>query len=255
MIYKALYEGTLDRMNGLTVRDVRIGLNYTAVENSAGGLGVAMVFRRELPEKCTNFSSAGTLVGQNLEDVARYYLSENGNILHSSVGLACINSVASHGEGDVLKGDILDALKIEKGENVLMVGFFAPVAKRLNEMECNLFVYDNNKKVPGEEMPPLEQVAGSCTVAIITATSLVNKTLHHIIEKTENARVRALLGPSTPLFPELFEDSGIHLLSGMKFRDNEKVKQIVSQAGGTMIFKDYADKINLTVKKAISACS
>ena len=56
-----------------------------------------------------------------------------------------------------------------------------------------------------------------CDVALITGSSLVNKTLPHLLELTKNAYT-ILTGPTVPMCPALF-DCGIDRLSGMVVTD------------------------------------
>jgi hypothetical protein len=46
-----------------------------------------------------------------------------------------------------------------------------------------------------------------------------------------------MLGPSTPVCPEAFADTGITQLSGSYVVDVDRAKTIVSQGGGTMLLK------------------
>jgi uncharacterized protein (DUF4213/DUF364 family) len=87
-----------------------------------------------------------------------------------------------------------------------------------------------------------------CTVAIITATALLNDTLEEVLNGLGNPRHVAILGPSTPLCPEIFHDTPVNHLGGARVRDAEKVMQIISEGGGTPAMRPYLRFVNLLVK-------
>lgn len=61
-----------------------------------------------------------------------------------------------------------------------------------------------------------------CDVVIITASTLVNKTLPHLLELCKNAYT-ILAGPSAPLCPKLLE-RGIDRIAGLVITDTEGMK-------------------------------
>jgi len=66
-----------------------------------------------------------------------------------------------------------------------------------------------------------------CEIVLITGSSIINKTLPHLLELCENA-VTVLMGPSVPLCPALLE-LGIDRLSGMAVTDREGLRRHVAQ--------------------------
>jgi uncharacterized protein len=248
MICKRILDHSFRFMENLVVTDVRMGLGYIAVENSSGGLGLAYTFRNHLPSRCCVFKDAGSLIGKSLKDIADLFFDHH-NLLNAALGLAALNSVAKVGNLDNISGDVLEHLDITRDEPVLMIGHFAPVEMQLKKLTANLSVYDDKDNSDNNNSDAFLQIAKTSRVVLITSTTLINKTFENIIAKTPNARMRVLLGPSTPLFPDIFKNEGVHMLSGMTFEDNNKVKEIVSQGGGTMHFKKYAHKVNLLVNQ------
>lgn len=235
-------------MKGLKVQDARIGLGYTAILNSGGGLGLAYTFRKSLPDRCCIYKNAGTLIGKDLADVAGLFAG-GGDLIHSALGLAAINSVTPKDTGQGQEGDVMKGLSLAGDDVVLMIGHFAPIEQEIRKITPHLHIFDDglDRKPSGGGLD-IESAMEGCTVAVITATSLINKTLDGIIEKTKKATRRVLLGPSTPLFRSAFRGEGIHMLSGMVCEDAPRILEIVSQGGGTMQIKRFARKVNLTVE-------
>jgi len=245
MICKKLLNLAAPRMKNLTVADLRIGLGYIALKNSAGGVGLSYVLRDRLTPGCSQLKGAGEYIGANLQDVANMFM-DHGNVLRASLGLAAINSVNPAGENGTTSGDIMEILDIKKNEWVGMVGFFAPLEKQIKEITPHLFVIqDNHEYRKNGTYRVFDEIMNNCDVMIITATTLINKTFEDILRKTDKARKRVLLGPSSPLYKDFFEGMGIDIIAGMLVEDTDKVLDIVSQGGGTMDFKNYSKKVNI----------
>jgi uncharacterized protein len=84
-----------------------------------------------------------------------------------------------------------------------------------------------------------------CGIAILSATALLNHTLDGLLDLCRNAREIAILGPSTPLLPQVFADRGVTLLSGVQVVDGERVLRLVGEGGGTRQFGSAVRKLTL----------
>jgi len=87
-------------------------------------------------------------------------------------------------------------------------------------------------------------------VVIVTSTSLLNHTLDGILDCCGGAREVALVGPSTPLAPEVFMGTPVTVLAGMVVRDTERAMKIVSQGCGTMLLGRTADKLCIRLDRS-----
>jgi uncharacterized protein (DUF4213/DUF364 family) len=58
-------------------------------------------------------------------------------------------------------------------------------------------------------------------------------------------RLIALMGPSTPLVPEVFRDTCVNHLGGAVVKDPARVMQIISEGGGTPALRPYLRFVNL----------
>lgn len=245
MICNKLLNLALPRMEDLKVEDLRVGLGYIAVKNSAGGVGLAYVLRERIANGCSHLGNAGEFIGMNLSDTAKMFMDHH-NVLKAAIGLASINSVAPVEEEDLKTGDILEQLEIKKGDWVGMVGHFAPLVSQIKKITPHLFIIEDKMEYRKNGTYQIfNEILNQCQVIIITATSLINKTFEDILNNTPNARKRAILGPSAPLYREFFQDLGIQVVSGMVVRDKDKVIDIVSQGGGTYSFKKHSEKVNI----------
>jgi uncharacterized protein (DUF4213/DUF364 family) len=85
----------------------------------------------------------------------------------------------------------------------------------------------------------------TCSVALITSTTLITESLDALLGAAAGCREVALLGPSTPLLPEVFVGTPVTWLSGIRIGCPEKVLRVVSEGGGTRTFSPYVQKVNL----------
>jgi uncharacterized protein (DUF4213/DUF364 family) len=131
-----------------------------------------------------------------------------------------------------------------------MVGHFAPLVAPVREKSAKLMIFEQIEQ-PREGMMPSAEIENrlpECSVALITATSLINHSFNRIIESAANCREIILLGASTPLLPEVFSGTPVTGLSGVIVTDAKEILRIISFGGGMQMFKKYIRKVNVTVK-------
>jgi len=128
--------------------------------------------------------------------------------------------------GDLAKKSAFELALYSRGKNVAIVGHF-PFLSMLRESVKNLWVIekrplegDLSEEAAGEILP-------QCDVVGITGTTFINHTLEGLLAQCEESFV-ALIGPTTPLSPVLF-DYGIDVISGSKVMDPEEVILFISQ--------------------------
>ena len=229
------------------VSDVRIGLGYTAVMLNDGRTGVAYTFRREAQGGCSVFHGLRPISGRPAVDLLP--LLESSDPIESAVGLACANALANQHDATHQRGDILKQLDLRPGDQVAMVGYFAPLIAPLQQRSPSLTVFDK-VKAPQGFLRPAEEAEDHlpcCQVALITATSIINHTIDGLLDAARGCRVVAVLGASTPMLPEVFSSTAVSVLSGIVVEQASEVLRIVSEGGGMRQFKGSICKVNRTV--------
>jgi len=238
---------SLKNCGDLRVADVRIGLCYTAVMLDDGNVGLAYMFRDELLRGCAARTVKQPFAGQGANDIL--FGITSSDFLKRTVGIAAANAVLNREHPDLTAGDVLDMIDLQPDDVVGMVGYFGPLVSAIKRKACRLLVFEK-KSINGEGVYPDEQaptLLRSCTVALITATTIINATFDAMAEAARSCRVRAVLGPSTPLAPAVFAPSGVTLLSGVLVADPGAVLRTVSEGGGMHAFKHQVRKVNLTL--------
>lgn len=238
---------------GVVVADVRIGLGYTSVRLDNGNVGIAWTALSS-SGSCTHEPKAGTLGGMNAGELLDM-LSTLHKPLSRSIGLATANALAAGlPRKETTRTDILDLVQVQPSDHVVMVGFFGPLVPVLRQTGCRLDILELNTDKPGT-MTPEEgrESLAACTVALITATSIVTGTTDELMAGLGSPRAAVILGPSTFMCPEVFVDKPITHLAGARIRDAHAVEKIVSEGGGTMIMKKHMDFETIHALKKDSA--
>lgn len=200
---------------------------------SADGFGVAM----NTPGNSIK-PVHGTLEGIQVKEAA--YCARSWNLDEATIGLAAANSCyntiqrmkALNCSADI-KEYGTEGLDIE-GKTVGIIG----------HMNGTPEIWTRAKQVYRTERNPQEGdypdsacdlLLPQCDIVLITGSSIINKTLPHLLELCENA-FTILTGPSVPMCPELL-DIGIDRLCGTVFTDPEGMKNSIRSGAHGSPFK------------------
>jgi uncharacterized protein (DUF4213/DUF364 family) len=247
-IQKRLVDFLTQHAEKSIVNDVRIGLGYCAAAVGDGHAGVAWT-PKSGSHSCTHFKGAGTLAGSLASELLAL-LCHEGSQLARAVGLATANALlASLPHPHASPDEVISSLAITSDDRVAMVGYFAPVVASLKKSGCRLDIIELNSD-HGGTLSPAEgrKVLADCSVAVITGTSLITGTFDEVLADLGQPRAAVLLGPSSPLCPDVFQRTKITHIGGARVRDVDGVLHIVSEGGGTMMMKPFLDFINLPLR-------
>jgi hypothetical protein len=245
-IYDALIQAVPEDS---TVQACLSGLHWFAVRSA--GLGLAMTPRQG--DAC--LPRAGEIAGMRTRDVAA--LVKSWNFHEAALGLAAINSVLNARESlerhaawcperqpdeDVFTY-LLDELR---GKKVAVVGHFRNL-ERVQAI-CDLSILERLPQSGDLPDPACEWILPEQDFVILTATTLINKTLPRLLQLSREARV-VLAGPSTPLTPMLFQ-FGVDMLGGLVVEDEARVWKVIQEGGQHQIFRSGSRMVKLTREAA-----
>jgi hypothetical protein len=237
------------------VRRAQIGLIYCAVQLETGATGIAFTFpAQRTGQPCgAGLSGQGNLAGRKAAELIEHLGSSE--LVSSALGMAAANAVIADSIDDprATRGDILDRLDIREGDQICMVGCFLPVLEKLKAVSVRVTAVDQTAKAEAEPADSVERLLPESQVAIITATSIINNTIDDLLELAESCREVAILGPSTPLLAEAFEELHVHCLSGIRVDDPQEVFRVIGEGGGFRFFKHYTTKLNLRLDRSSRA--
>jgi uncharacterized protein (DUF4213/DUF364 family) len=245
----------------LSVRDVRIGVFYTAAELTSGEVGVAFTPRGLddtvcCPKSAASAPPAGRMAGQSAWHLAEYAFSQIA--LRRAVGVAVLNAMSSmamarHGipGGRMLeRRDALEAAEIGRDDRVAMVGAFVPFIKNLRGRVADLAVIDKHREaLKPDELPfwrapeKAGEALARADVVIISGSALVEGQLDSLLEAASRARTKILAGPTASPWPPPFFARGVDVLGGIRVLEGSQILKIVSEGGSGYFFEGAAEKV------------
>jgi uncharacterized protein (DUF4213/DUF364 family) len=226
------------------IRDVRIGLGYTAVVLDDGACGLAYTFRDEVEEGCSVLQQAGTVAGRSALSVAAW--AKALDAVTAAVGVATLNALIEP-PANALEADVRKLIRVRPNDVAGMVGYFGPLVSFLRDRAARLHIFER-RPAPEPDVHPAwtaPMLLPECDVVLITSASLVTRALDGLLECAVKARELVLLGPSTPMLPELFAKRRVTLLSGVHVVDSASLLKVVSEGGGTQKFGTAVRKLAL----------
>jgi len=226
----SIFEPLLSNLPDGTVREVRIGLNWTAVAVDVEGevrCGLASTLRGT--HKHTGESTipaAGQLTGRPVLELVEMVKSELPTRV--SLGMATINASLPR-QPDTWVDQNVDELLVSLGQErrVALVGHF-PFVPRLREIIPQFDVIEQNPLAGDFPEGVAPDVLPRAGVVAITGMTLLNGTFEALRALCAPDALVLLVGPSTPLSPLMFE-MGIDILAGSIVTDIENVLRVVSE--------------------------
>lgn len=237
-----------DRAQAVTVERLSIGLGYTAVSTSEGGIGLSFTYAGSGPA-CTKLDLEGDIEGEPALRLLRLITSDTP--LHRSLGLATLNAL-NHSFALTLPEDrknenLLELLGIKEKTRLAMVGYIGPLVTRLQQDGVRVEVVDADRNI-GDQTRFRDCLRSWAEVLLMTSTSILNDTAESILAEAGSKVRCALLGPSTPLTAEPFASLPVHVLAGTVPVDKEATFRAVRHGRGTPRLQRYARKPYLEVR-------
>jgi uncharacterized protein len=224
------------------VEDVRIGGSYVAVVLTGGRVGLAARLKEAAGAQIGPRHSPGVFSGKPAEVLLKHLVSGTGAV-DRALGLATANALI-HPPVPAREEDTIALMALRPGEQVAMVGLFRPIVARIEATGVQLSVIERD--TPEEER---RQALGACSVAVITATTLLNGTLEEVLNELGRPRHVALIGPSTPLCEAVFRDTRVSHLGGSAIVDTDGVLRVIAGGGGTPQMRPCLRFVNIMVQR------
>ena len=198
-----------------------LGQCWTAVETEAA-FGMAMT----TPVDTAPRMLAGDYAGIELKALAQ--ASKSWNLTEAGFGMAAINAyyntparLEALGAYEPFDNYCTDGLDL-RGKHIGVVGHLN-MPSSVYEQAASVRILERNPRPGDYPDSACDWLLPQCDVVIMTASTLVNKTLPHLLELCQNAYT-ILAGPSCPMCPELLK-LGIDRIAGLVITDVEGMKQ------------------------------
>ena len=221
---------------GRRVLEVVRGVRYTAALLEGGRLGLSYSYARAAArgERCMPL-----LMGLPVEAEALLDLSTSEHLGDRAVALAVANGVLP------VEGELTSAMPpVESGEEVLLVGFMEPLARRLREKGVRVFTLDDQEK-QGIPLDRGLELAVRVDRVVLTASAIANRTWERFVERAKDCWV---VGPSTPLCWEIYADTSVSAVMGRSVKHAPELLKAVSRGAGTRLFDPFTDRVLLCAK-------
>lgn len=240
-----LIEKILNRLpkEPIAVRKVVIGVHWTLVASKYGGLASTMMGQK--PHGESRVRDVGHLHERSAQELAAWALSDN--LLEASIGMAAINSLLELDNPSLEEVNASEVItRLSKDKNLVVVGHF-PFVERIKRIPKNCWVIEQQPQGDDFKEEDAKIYIPRADVVAITASAFINHTIEGLIDLCQPESTVMVLGPSTPMAPQLFNE-GISFLSGSRVYDEEDAVATIQQ-GAT--FQQVKGVRRLTLSKII----
>lgn len=224
--YQNLLSYARNYANNNIITACAIGENCLAVQSSLG-CGLAFVerdFWRIMPAQAELRRTEQSLCGMQLDELIPKYLEQDP--LQSALAFAAINSIFS--QFGQFSGEFAFTTELKRHKRLGMVGCFHPLMPFVRGSGIELVLFEL-QEMPGAHAPKeAPELLPSCDMLIITASTFVNHTLHLYTPYISPLADVYIMGPSTPLSPELaahWNLGGSLIETGAEEAAFEKIRQ------------------------------
>ncbi|MDT8308526.1 MAG: DUF364 domain-containing protein [Bacteroidales bacterium] len=212
-----------------SINEIAIGEKYVAVILQSGQIGVCATLDHPIEKIQPAFSP----------DLRR--------MSHRIVYTAYLNALLNYQHEFDENKDIYDVISFEKYNHIVMIGHFKSLYQKFQKASIKLDVFD--KAGTGEYLTDMglqKKHLHSADAAIITGTSMFNRTFPGLIKVIPKTSDIFILGPSTILDKRIFEKTHVTALFGAVFDPHDRiVLKIIREGGGTPDFVDRMQKVFL----------
>lgn len=198
-----------------------MGQCWTAVETDSA-FGMAMT----TPVDTAPRMLGGDYVGLSLGELAQ--AAKSWNLTEAGFGMAAINAFYNTPERlealnayEPFDNYCTDGLDL-RGRHIGVVGHLN-MPKSVYEQAASVRILERSPRPGDYPDSACDWILPRCDLVIMTASTLVNKTLPHLLELSRDAYT-ILAGPSCPMCPELL-NMGIDRIAGLVITDVEGMKQ------------------------------
>lgn len=201
------------------------GRCWTAVETE-NAFGMAMTTPCDTAPRLLT----GEYTGMPLKELAA--AAKSWNLTEAGFGMAAINAYCNTsarleelGAYEPFEKYCTDGLDL-RGKHIGVVGHLN-MPQSVREQAASLRILERSPRPGDYPDSACDWLIPQCDVVIMTASTLVNKTLPHLLELSKNAYT-ILAGPTCPLCPALL-DMGIDRIAGLIITNAEGMKEKIRQ--------------------------
>lgn len=247
ILNQKLYDIFAERAQKIQVHQLCLGLGYTAVTLSDGGIGLSYT---QFEDKSSCMLLNRHIDYENQPAIKLLEKIKSGHPLERSMALALVNALnykdALEYPEDIKNKMMFDSFKIGAGSRIAMVGFIGPLVDLLGQKKAEVDILDSSRAM-GEKKKFYARLGSWADVLILTSTSILNNTTEEILQNAGPKVKTITLGPSTPMVAAAFEHLPVHILAGTVPVDKENVLKAVRHGMGTPVLQKFSRKSYLAL--------
>lgn len=237
-----LYDLFKKRAREIDVDVLCLGLGYTAVTLSDGGIGLAYTHFED-KQSCMLLNRHIDYEGQPALRLLEKIKSDHP--LERSMALALVNALnhkdALNFPEDQKNQIMFERFHIGAGTRAAMVGFIGPLVGLLKQKKARVEVMDASRGM-GHKKEFYDRLGNWTDVLFLTSTSILNNTTEDILQNVHQEVKTVMLGPSTPMVAAAFEHLPVHMLAGTVPLDREKILKAIRHGMGTPVLQKFSRK-------------
>jgi len=238
-----LYDLFLNHARNVRVEILNLGLGYTAVTTSDGGIGLSYTYFGD-KKSCMILNKHIDYEGKSADRLLEKIKSDN--TVERSMALALINAL-NYSNALNLPEDhdnkiMFEKFNIGKDRRVAMVGYFPPLVRNFEEMGVSLEILDSSRGL-GKKQDFYNKLETWAQVLLITSTSILNNSTEEILAHAGKNLKTIMLGPSTPMVAGAFKHLPVHMLAGTVPVDQKKTLKAIRHGMGTPVLHKHSRKV------------
>ena len=243
-----LYDLFKKRAREVNIEVLCLGLGYTAVTLSDGGIGLSYTHFED-KKSCLLLNKHIDYEGQPALQLLEKIKSDHP--VERSMALALVNALnhkyALEYPEDRKNQIMFDQFNIGAGTRVAMVGFIGPLVDVLKQKNARVEVMDASRGM-GEKSDFYAKLEVWADVLLLTSTSILNNTTEEILQNVHPKVKTIMLGPSTPMVAAVFEHLPVHMLAGTVPIDKANILKAIRHGMGTPVLQKFSRKSYLNLK-------
>lgn len=243
-----IYDVFANEADRSVVEEVHLGLGYTAITLDDGRCGLCATLCDPKHAFSVN-TDATDYEGRSAIQLLRN-IKEEENHLKRVMAVALVNALNQpfsqalpEGPGDLHKD-----MDLPEGAKIAMVGHFTPIFETFEQRGFKVRSLDLAKGI-GDPEKFYPWATSQADALVLTATCLVNNTMEKVIERFANRSIPiVLMGPSTIMRQEVYEDLPVNYLAGSAVMVKKDLLKAVRNGRGTLDIHRQAKKVFLHIK-------
>src|SRR4030042_893238 len=247
-----------DKIENLTIADVRRGISMTAVKLSDGSCGVASTLSNDHQHCSKSEREYGDFAPLKIkgQQVWNLFETNKDSGIITTLKIACLNAISSgiisSGNYKILENcDPVDLIDLNIPRTITIVGAFQSYISKISGTSNRLYVLEMDENALKEQQKQYYVPASEYTrvfpesdIVIITGLTLVNNTIDSLLSAVPDKAFVIVVGPSGSNIPDILFANKLNIIGATRITRPDVLFDLISEGGGGYhLFEYCAQKI------------